>query len=124
MPFRLDHAVVAVKNLDQAMADYRKLGFTVFYGGRHANGATHNALICFQNGTYIELLAPTGDDPIPGLLDFSQLVKGGEGLVGYALLSDDLDSDLAAMRARGVEAGPILSGGRTRDDGIRVEWKL
>ena len=59
--FKLDHVIIAVFELDQAVADYRALGFTTIYGGRHANGATHNALVCFQDGTYLELLAPTGD---------------------------------------------------------------
>ncbi len=124
MGFRLDHAVIAVHDLQQAMADYRELGFTVAYGGRHANAATHNALICFKDGAYLELLAPTGETPVPDLMDFSAILDQGEGLGGFALRSDDLDSDAAAMRARGLPVGPVAVGGRTRDDGQRVEWKL
>src|SRR3954449_3910124 len=93
--FKLDHVIIAVFDLDQAVDDYRALGFTTIYGGRHANGATHNALVCFQDGTYLELLAPTGDAPQSGLTDFSPLLQHGEGLVGYALLSHDLHSDAA-----------------------------
>ncbi len=49
--FQLDHIIVSVGDLDAAMQDYRALGFTVIYGGRHASGSTHNGLIVFQDGT-------------------------------------------------------------------------
>lgn len=45
MSLCLDHAIVAVHDLEQAIHDYRSLGFTVIPGGVHANRATHNALI-------------------------------------------------------------------------------
>src|SRR3954464_472307 len=114
--FKLDHVIIAVFDLDEAVEDYRALGFTTIYGGRHANGATHNALVCFQDGTYLELLAPTGDSAQPGATDFSPLLSHGEGLVGYALLSHDLHADAAAMRARGANIGDVGEGQRLRKD--------
>lgn len=60
MPFQIDHVVIAVSDLARAVADYRALGFTVLEGGVHASDATHNALIGFADGTYLELLASTG----------------------------------------------------------------
>jgi hypothetical protein len=124
MPFQLDHVVIAVSSLEQAMDDYRTLGFTVIHGGKHASGATHNALICFKDGRYLELLASTGDPPRPGVLDFSALLKAGEGLAGYALRADSLDDDLVAMRGGGVPVGAVIQGGRQRDDGVRLAWKM
>jgi hypothetical protein len=120
---KLDHAIIAVADLDPAVEDYRALGFTVIYGGRHASGATHNALICFQDGTYLELLAPTGDPAQPGAPDYSPLVLHGEGLVGYALLSTDLTADAEALRSRGVQVGEISEGRRLRKDGIELHWR-
>ena len=55
--FRLDHIVIAVADLDSAIADYRKLGFTVFPGGTHHGGASQNALVVFADGSYFELIA-------------------------------------------------------------------
>src|SRR5262249_39708681 len=55
--FRLDHVVIAVSDLDQAIADYRRLGFTVNPGGVHHGGASHNALVVFADGSYFELIA-------------------------------------------------------------------
>ncbi|HML24322.1 MAG TPA: VOC family protein, partial [Aggregatilinea sp.] len=87
MTLQLDHAVIAVHDLDTAANDYRALGFTVKRGGVHANRATHNALIVFGDGTYLELLAATGDAPLPGVIDFGALLGAGEGLRGFALRS-------------------------------------
>ena len=52
---QLDHLVIFVPDLGTAMADFSALGFTVIAGGQHA--ATENALIVFEDETYIELLA-------------------------------------------------------------------
>ena len=53
----LDHVVIVVADLARAVADYEALGFTVAPGGEHADGRTHNALIPFADGMYIELIA-------------------------------------------------------------------
>ncbi|MEP7291169.1 MAG: VOC family protein [Chloroflexota bacterium] len=121
--FQLDHVIIAVLELNSAAEDYRALGFTVNYGGRHASGTTHNALICFSDGTYLELLAPTGDPPLPGMPDFNLLLQHGEGLVGYALLAHDLEADSTALRVRGADVGEVKDGRRQRTDGIELHWR-
>ncbi len=119
-----DHAIIRVDDLDSAMADYRTLGFTVFYGGRHASGGTHNALIVLPDGTYLELLAPTGDAPADsGAVDYRGLFQRGEGLAGYALRSADLKAAVAAMRAKGVMIADPTPGGRARPDGEQLRWQ-
>ena len=52
----IDHLVIVVPELEAAVASYRGLGFTVVPGGRHPIG-THNALIAFADGSYLELIA-------------------------------------------------------------------
>lgn len=121
---QIDHVVIAVRDLDAALADYRALGFNAFYGGRHANGATHNALICFADGSYIELLAATGNVPQSGIIDFSPMLAVGEGLGGYAYLSHNLDADIAALRAQGIAVGDPIDGARLRADGVQIAWRL
>lgn len=119
---QIDHVIIAVRDLNKASADFTALGFTVIYGGRHASGSTHNGLICFQDGAYLELLAPTGNPAQPGSTDFSPLVRRGEGLVGFALQSSDLRADAAYLRQRGVDVGEISEGKRLRQDGIELRW--
>ena len=52
----IDHLVIAVNDLDQAANDYRQLGFTVVPGGKHPVGS-HNALVAFEDGSYLEIIA-------------------------------------------------------------------
>lgn len=51
----LDHIVLFVDDLEDAVNVLSSCGFTVTPGG--INGPTHNALIAFENETYIELIA-------------------------------------------------------------------
>lgn len=128
MPLRFDHAVILVNDLEQAIADYKTLGFNVFFGGEHAGGLTHNALIVFQDGTYLELLAPTR----PNLLNqidpndrtnFLFMFERGEGFGGYALLSQKLEDDVAGMEHRGLKVQLRPPGGRARPDGEELRWR-
>jgi len=75
---RIDHAVVAVQDLDAARDLYRRLGFQVGARNRHPWG-TENRLIQFHN-SFIELIAvgPNGDaipDHEPGRFGFGAFVR-------------------------------------------------
>jgi len=117
---QLDHIIVAVRDLDQAMEDFRTLGFTVFFGGQHAGGKTHNALICLADGSYIELIAPTDPANPP---DDSPYLGLGRGFAGYALLTDDIDAQARALKAQGFPIVGPLPGGRKRGDGQLLAWR-
>jgi catechol 2,3-dioxygenase-like lactoylglutathione lyase family enzyme len=118
---QIDHVVIAVSSLDQAIANYQKLGFTVFPGGEHPGGYTHNALVIFADGSYFELIAFKKERP--GWLWWERLQRHGEGLIDYALLPGDVDTDFAAIQARGLALEGPTDGGRTRLDGQQLVWK-
>lgn len=128
MGLYVDHVVIAVHDLEQAMADYRELGFTPFFGGVHAGGKTHNALIVFGDGTYLELLAPT-DAQLLGNLDpddrnsFLFLLTQGEGFVGYALHTPDLETQVRRIQAADISTSLRPPAGRARPDGQQLEWR-
>lgn len=123
MPLQLDHVVIAVADLERAMANYTQLGFTVVRGGVHANRATHNALIVFANGTYLELLAATGETPLPERIDFSAMLDAGEGFVGYALRTDAIERETERLQAAGFAPDAITEGSREKA-GRLIRWKL
>ncbi|MBN8592513.1 MAG: VOC family protein [Anaerolineae bacterium] len=128
MTLRFDHAVVCVVNLEEAIEDFRGLGFNPITGGTHAGGKTHNALIVFRDGTYLELLAPTSPDLLTDLdpadrSSFLFLFAEGEGFRGYALVSDDLEADTIAMQARGISVELQPPNGRARPDGVQLRWR-
>lgn len=123
--FRFDHLIIAVNDLDQAMSDYQALGFRVYYGGRHANGTTHNAIISLADGSYLELIARTAAEPtMTNVADFAWFLEGGERIAGYALCADDLTSHIDAMREAGLAVAEPSQGQRIREDGLVLKWKL
>ncbi len=125
---RFDHILISVTDLEKASDDFAAVGFTVFPGGTHVHGLTHNALIVFADGSYIELIAPT-DPALLATEDAEELASTlarfvtGDGFVGYALHSEQIEEDVAAMRARGLKIGDPVANGRLRLDGERLEWR-
>jgi len=122
MGFVLDHMVIAVADLDAAAADYRVLGFTVYPGGVHHGGVSHNALVVFADGAYFELIAYR--QAAPEVRWWQVLSKGGEGFVDFALLPGDTARDVAAARSRGLDLDGPIAGGRLRPDGARLDWQI
>ena len=115
----LDHLVLMVPDLGTAIRDYTDLGFTVVPGGSHPTG-THNALIAFADGTYIELIAFERSNPDHRWWEPAQ--RGG-GLIDFCMRSDDLLADIARFRSAGVQL-EISPGERIRPDGFRLRWTL
>ncbi|NJM05505.1 VOC family protein [Candidatus Gracilibacteria bacterium] len=116
----IDHVVVLVDDVGRAASAYRALGFTVLIGGEHADGSTHNALVSFADGSYLELLAFQREAAEHRWWHHR---TAGEGLIDFALLPSDTDADVAAARARGLALNGPFDGGRLRPDGARLQWK-
>ena len=128
---RIDHVTICVPDLEQGIEQYRKLGFNVYAGGVHAGKGTHNA-IAFNQDDYIELLAirdsaeyekSGGKSGIPGGT-LPEFIAAGGGIRYVVIQSDDLASDVAAMRIRGVEDGDAIEGGRRTPAGQELRWKI
>jgi hypothetical protein len=115
--------VVAVNDLTQTVQDYERLGFTVTIGGDHAHRGSHNALITFQDRSYIELIAFKHEPPVKDNT-WWDLLQTGEGLVDFALVSDDLLAELRHLRSQDFEITGPMEGGRLRTDGVRVAWRV
>src|SRR5437016_2703006 len=88
----LDHVVLVARDLDAAVADHRRRGFTVTPGGKHADGLTHNALVPFADGSYLEIVAFPDLDRAVSHRWWKIAAEGG-GFADFALLSDDLGAD-------------------------------
>jgi len=116
----IDHLVVVVQDLAQASRDYEQLGFTVVPGGRHPVGS-HNALIAFQDGSYLEIIAFYREavdhrwwDPL----------QKGERLVDLCFQTDDLRGDTEKLRSAGVAINNPVPWSRKRPDGYELKWLL
>lgn len=135
----IDHIVIFVNDLDAATGNYRSLGFTVTPGGEHERFGTRNALIPFQDGSYLELIAwiepEAATRPLSRLGPDAALLSAAErrvetwlnrdeGLVDFALLPTDIDEAVATAQANGLALDGPLDGSRTRPDGQAVLWKF
>jgi catechol 2,3-dioxygenase-like lactoylglutathione lyase family enzyme len=117
----IDHLVIAVNDLEAARKSYTDLGFTVVAGGRHTGIGTHNALIAFEDGSYLELIAFY--EPRPDHRWWVPLQKGG-GLVDYCMQTESLVADGEALRRAGVSIGQPEARNRRRPDGYEVRWRF
>jgi len=120
---RLDHLVLLVRDLELASADYESLGFAVTPGGEHADGLTRNALVPFQDGTYLELVSFLDpEDPTDNVWGWRGLYPR-EGLIDYCAGSDDLDADARRLTSLGFGVEGPDDGGRRLPDGTNIRWR-
>ncbi len=116
----IDHFVVVAPDLEAAIKSYGELGFTVVRGGKH-NIGTHNALIAFADGSYIELIAFLA--PVAGHPWYEAMSKSG-GIVDFCAQTDDLAADVAKFRGAGIAITDPNRMTRDRPDGYRLSWVL
>ncbi len=116
----IDHCVILVSDLATGIRDCEGLGFTVIPGGEHPGG-THNALIAFADGAYIELIA-FQDPNVPSQHRWSRFRDAGGGLIDFALGSTDLAADVARLTGAGLPYTP-MDGARARPDGVQLQWR-
>ena len=117
----IDHLVIVVQDLDQAAKDYENLGFTVVPGGKHPVVGSHNALISFADGSYLELIAFYRE-----AVDHRwwNSLQQGERLVDYCMQTDDLPGDTKKLRGAGVAIKDPVPLSRMRPDGYELKWLL
>jgi hypothetical protein len=114
LPFAIDHAVVAVRDLDTAAAAFRELGFTLTPRGYHSIGSQNH---CIMLGTtYLELLA--APNPHPWLEYYREFLQTGDGLAAIALRTPDADVAYEALRAHGVSAKAPMDLSRPVEGGV------
>lgn len=101
----VDHALIAVHDLDAAAKLWRSFGFTLTPRGVHGGGATANHCVMFP-GSYIELIAATGNGTSPLAEGIGARPPGGLGL---AFASSDAAATAAALRDAGIEAQDPLA---------------
>ncbi len=122
----VDHALIAVDDLETGMRTYRRLGFEVVRGGTHPQHGTHNALVPMADGFYLELMG-VWDRALasqhPHTNQVLAALEREDRLALFALDSDDLDGDVARIRGRGLGISEPVPGERERPDGERVAWR-
>jgi hypothetical protein len=123
----IDHLVIAVADPDEAAAQLeRALGLAATGGGRHEALGTFNRLI-WLGDSYLELIGvfdrALAESSWIGAPTLRTLDMGG-GLVTWAIATDKLEHDVAALRGAGSDLGEPTAGERRRTDGDNVRWRL
>jgi hypothetical protein len=116
----IDHVAIVVDELESAIASYSRAGFTVVRGGKHPIG-THNALIAFTDGSYLELIAFLKPDTGHR---WQAALEKGSGIVDFCMSTDDLEADIESMCRAGAKVGSPFSLTRDRPDGYHLSWVL
>lgn len=129
-------------NLEKAISQFTALGFTVKLGGEHAY--THNALIIFNDGAYVELLSlkpswyrwlmiSIAKSGLLGLIadgksDISWRVMRWIGYkygpIDWALRTDNIETTMLRLDETNVMSLDALGYQRTRADGKIVHWTM
>ena len=126
MSLVFDHSICAVSSLDAGMRAFGELGFTTAPGGTHPTG-THNAVVPLDVG-YLEILS-VYDEALArrtqrhgAICDFLATRPGG--LIGYALLTDDIDTDAERLASSGLTFEGPQDAERVRPDGEVLRWRV
>ena len=94
---KIDHIGIAVKNLDEAINTYKKLGFTVSDIEEVPSQKVRVAFIEIGNSR-IELLEPSRtDSPISKFLQ-----KHGQGIHHLAIEVEDIEKKIESLKISGV----------------------
>jgi hypothetical protein len=100
----IDHAVLAVHDLDAAADTFRRLGFTLTPKGYHDLGSQNHCIML--GGDYVEIVAVPRPHPFNQYyLDF---LAHGEGLAATALKTDDARKASIELGAAGFSPSEPL----------------
>jgi hypothetical protein len=118
----LDHAIVLVRDLRAAEAVLIDAGIVLGRSGEHPGLGTHNRLVLFEQGPYLELLAV--HTPQPDNAAYRALLQDRASALGLALHSADLQATRARLLAAGRPVGDVLHAARPMPDGGVARFSL
>jgi hypothetical protein len=124
-PLVIDHVNVAGRDLKAIRAKLAAAGIASQYGGPHSNHATEMALVSFPDGSYLELIAlqPAADAQAVAAHYWVKQLEGDAGPCAWAVRSQDVAAEAKRLGAAGVSVSEPSRSGRTRPDGVRLDWQ-
>lgn len=112
----LDHAVIAVRDLEAARATYARMGFKLAPKGLHSTGSSNHNILFEKD--YLELLTVPNANPMQAY--FHEFLQQAEGLAGIALTGTDLNAAYRVLHSKGFDptrpidlTRPVTQGSRT-----------
>lgn len=119
----LDHLIIAVKDLNEAEQNYKKLfGLNPVWRGEHKELGTANVIFNFKN-TYLELLSANGEG-LGAMLVNSAIEDSGDGLIGVVFGVENIKEASKALIEKGFAITDISHGeGRNNSSNELRKWK-
>jgi Glyoxalase-like domain len=121
----VDHVTMCGSDLDSMRRACEVIGLASEYGGPHANRATHMALVGFEDGSYLELIAPCAPEAeVTGMMGgWARYMRENAGASAWAVASAEIRADVQHLRSAGIQVRGPDRGGRTRADGVVLQWE-
>ncbi len=120
----IDHVTLAWSQLDPLERALAAIGLRADYGGKHANRSTHMDVLGFDDGSYVELIAPFE----PGTpIAWERHMRGDAGPCAWAVSLANgaaLAAEAERLRALGIPVRGPMPSGRARPDGQPIEWEF
>lgn len=125
MSIKVDHAGVCGYALAALQQAFASAGLRAEYGGAHATGGTHNALLGFDDGSYIELIAPQHASELkgPAAEEWWWLKPDRARACFWAVDVPDIRASVKRVREAGIEISDPLPGSRKKPDGTLLAWE-
>ena len=119
----VDHLIIAVKDLNEAELNYKKLfGLNPVWRGEHKELGTANVIFNFKN-TYLELLSANGEG-LGAMLVNSAIEESGDGLIGVVFGVENIQEASKALIEKGFAITDISDGeGRNNSSNELRKWK-
>jgi len=120
----VDHFVLAAPDLDRACAQFETAtGIRPVFGGAHPGRGTHNALVAFDDSSYLEIIAPDPAQPATGMsAPMARLVE--PTLMHWAVRCTGLDAVSNRLKELGWTPTEVRRMHRTPPGGARLDWEL
>lgn len=119
---KVDHASVCGSSLPALQQAFSSIGLAPTYGGPHGNGVTQMALLGFEDGSYLELIAPQKAGVVEGS-PWAKLMAGDAGACAWAIGSEDIQKDVDRLKKLSLGAKGPEPGSRKKPDGTVIEWQ-
>ncbi|MDP2479344.1 MAG: VOC family protein [Candidatus Palauibacterales bacterium] len=118
----VDHATWAGPALEALRTAFDATGLRSDYGGPHANGVTHMAVVGFPDGSYLELIAPR--EPGTASPIWEAAMRTDAGPAAWAVRTDRIDREVERLRSAGVPVRGPEPWTRETPEGRTAAWEL
>lgn len=116
----IDHAIIGVRDLDQAKAAFEKLGFRATPRGRHVGWGTANYCLMFEQD-YLEILGII--DPKAFTNNLDMFLETREGLMSVALQSTDPEATRRTWADASLDPADVKGLSRLLEPDTELQFK-